>query len=462
MEDKAKAQRRWDIVYRAMIIASLICFVLCCSISVGEKTFFPIICMPLVLTIVLLINKRNRLYFNNLSLIICNIALFCRYSFYPTMIMHSIDTTSVYANNLEVVVLMIYELIGVNTIIFLRAKRLSVQCLEASENKDSSIGIISLILIFGLIISIMLEPSLINRFSLSISTEKSNNAVSTINTVFQMGLWSLIVFLVTSIKSTKGRSRAYVFNFISAMIVCLYYLLFNIVSSSNIHRWKIIVGFLSLGYLLKESFPAYKKAIYWMSSIGVFVGVIFGTFAKFNTQFGIASFIYTYVGQYRLLDEYFSGIRNIKFGLDMINSNPESRTLLSTMTDFFSGMPIISRLFPEGTKNSVIIMYQQYVGRKDVICPIIVQSIAHFSRIGAPIMSMLMMTIGIEFNRLLKKTKSKYVAFVCIEATFYCSLFMGLNTMIILGVVWIRLAYIMLMNFNYPVVIRTDIKQKKI
>lgn len=114
-------------------------------------------------------------------------------------------------------------------------------------------------------------------------------------------------------------------------------------------------------------------------------------------------------------------------------------------------MPVISGLFIHDNKNSSIIMYQSFTGRKDIICPLIVQSIAHFGRIGAPIMSMIMMYLAIEFNCLLKRTRSMYVAFVCIEAIFYCSLFMGLNTMIIMGVVWIRLIYIMLMHFNISV-----------
>ena len=451
IEKDLSSYKKWQILYKILLIATAICIVICFRISIKRGIFIPIILLPIALESVLFFNRANRIYINNLSIIICNVVFFCRYAFYPVTVMLSLDEAYKYATNAEVVNLMIYELIAVNFIIAFKAKKLNY---DGDKNREQSgqLGIVSLLLIGTMLLAILLEPSLINRFSLSITTNKSNDAVSTINTLFQMGLWSTIVCLITSLQHKEKKSRAYYINFLFAAMVCIYFLLFNMVSSSNIHRWKIIVGCLSLGYLLMESFPAHKKVIVRVATIGVILGVFFGTFAKFDTQVNIADFANTYVGSYRNLDEYFSGVRNIQFGLDMIKSTPESQTIISTLTDFFSGMPIVSRLFSEGTKNSsIIIMYQAFTGRKDIICPLLIQSIAHFGKIGAPIMSMIMMCLAIDFNCLLKRTKSMYVAFVCIEATFYCSLFMGLNTMIIMGVVWIRLIYIILMRFNTPV-----------
>lgn len=448
--EDVRSYKKWQILYKILLVATAICAIICCEISTRSGVFYPIILMPIALEIILFLNKANRIHINNLSIIICNIVFFCRYAFYPVTVMISLDEAHKYAINAEVVYLMIYELIAVNLIIAFRAKKLNCNRNE-NEAQSRQLGLVSVLLICTMFLAILLEPSLINRFSLSVTTDKSNDAVSTINTLFQMGLWSTIVCLITSLRHKEKKSRSHYINFIFATLVCVYFLFFNMVSSSNIHRWKIIVGCLSLGYLLMKSFPAHKKVIVRVATIGVLLGVFFGTFAKFDTQVSISDFANTYVSSYRNLDEYFSGVGNIQLGLDMIKVTPESQTIVSMLTDFFSGMPIVSRLFSEGTKNSSIIMYQAYTGRKDIICPLIVQSIAHFSKVGAPIMSMIMMCLAIEFNCLLKKTRNMYVAFVCIEATFYCSLFMGLNTMIIMGVVWIRLIYIILMRFNIPV-----------
>ena len=450
IEENMLSNNKWRKLYTLFLLATITCVFICSKISIQRGLFYPVTLLPISLTIILIFNKANRVYINDLSIIICNVAFFCRYAFYPLTIMLSLNQSYNLATNTEVIYLMIYELIAVNIIIAIKAKKLNNDWHEAKE-QSGRLGIVSLILIGTMFLAILMEPSLINRFSLSITTDKSNTGASTINTLFQMGLWSSIVYLVTSLKHKGKKTRSHYVRFLLAIMICIYFLLFNMVSSSNIHRWKIIVGCLSLGYLLVESFPAHKKLIQKIATIGVIVGVFFGTFAKFDTEVSVSDFTHTYVASYENLDEYFSGIENIQNGLDMIKHKSESKSINSTITDFFSGMPVISGLFIHDNKNSSIIMYQSFTGRKDIICPLIVQSIAHFGRIGAPIMSMIMMYLAIEFNCLLKRTKSMYVAFVCIEAIFYCSLFMGLNTMIIMGVVWIRLIYIMLMHFNISV-----------
>ena len=188
------------------------------------------------------------------------------------------------------------------------------------------------------------------------------------------------------------------------------------------------------------------------------IGVFIGTILKFNTSSNLSAFSKTYFSE-DMVSEYASGIKGIRNGLDLIDSSPQLNSIECTLTDFFASMPVVSHLFPKGQSAGTIVQYQEYVGRKDVICPMIIQSIAHFGKIGAPVMSMIMAYLAISFNLLLNRTKNMYVLFACIELVFYCSLFFALNMMIIQNVLWTRWVFILLLYADVPVSLKTREKR---
>ena len=149
------------------------------------------------------------------------------------------------------------------------------------------------------------------------------------------------------------------------------------------------------------------------------------------------------------MDSYFSGIDSITNGLEMIKEYPELRSLSSKLKDLFGQMPIISKLFSSNVASSIT-SYHSYIGRSDLICPLLVQSIAHFSKLFAPVLSMLFAFISMAFNKMLNSVNGAHAKFVLVSMVFCCSLFMELNTVIILQSLWIRLFYLFVLAFNIP------------
>ena len=251
----------------------------------------------------------------------------------------------------------------------------------------------------------------------------------------------MFVFLLIQLSKFKDRSPYInIIGFIFAAAVGVYYVLFNSISNENVRRWQIISCGLAILYVLLRLFPTKKRLIFIWGTVGLLIAVILGSFIKFGVRISASNFVSEYLNLEHFT-EYFGGMRNITTALNIFDDVPASQGIRSTLTDLFSGVPIISSFFEFDTYSTPAI-FQSSVGRTDIICPLTAQSIAHFGVIGTPVLAMIMTFLAITFNSAVKKTGNLFSAYVLIELVVFFSLFMELNTSIILGKLWIRLLFL--------------------
>lgn len=120
---------------------------------------------------------------------------------------------------------------------------------------------------------------------------------------------------------------------------------------------------------------------------------------------------------------------------------------MCTLTDFFGNMPVISSFF-NAQELSTEAIYLDGIGRKDLICPLLAQSVIHFGVIGAPILSILMTIIAVEAERFSRKAKTVYSLYGGVMLCVTFSIFMCVNTTILMPNLWELLIFIVLQLIN--------------
>jgi len=428
----------------SVLIGSLIALTVCLTLDIGERNIIAL--LPLAYCCCYFCCFGNWRYLNNISLSIINISAFCRYIIYPIIIATTIASGEVYEFNNKIVWLLIYELIGVFLVIGLFAKKIDVP-IKNKFRTDAVIGIPNTLLMISLVPIIMLFPSLLTRFSISSDVVKTASITGIVEVIFIMGTWVLFLYLLARLSSVEYRFKGQkIVSFILVIAVALYYILFNSINGEDVKRWQIIACGIAMIYIVIKLFPEKKNIILIGGTAGMITAIIIGSFIKFGVTISLANFIDTYfdLGHFT---EYFGGMRNISTALDVFESNSNAQGIQSTLTDLFSGVPILSALF-DYSSYATPPMFQEYVNRTDIICPLTAQSIVHFGYIGTPVLAMTMTYLAIVFNRALKRTNSLYSAYVLVELTVFFSLFIELNTTIILGKLWIRLMFLALQPFD--------------
>lgn len=436
-----------------VFISSFVATLMCLLLRLGENRIIAL--LPLAFGVFFFLSRKNRKYLNNISLSIINISAYFRYIIYPIIIAIALNGGNSYEYDTKCVYYLIYELFGVFLVIELFGHKLNVE--EVKEVPPSRLaaplGVPNLSILVLLVPILVMFPSLITRLSVSMGVEKAASTSGVVEILFTMGIWVLFVFLLILLSKFKERSRYLnVLGFILAAAVAVYYVLFNTISDQNVRRWQIISCGLAILYVLLRLFPTKKRVILVWGAVGLLVAVILGSFIKFGVGISFMNFVNEYLNLEHFT-EYFGGMKNITKALDIFDDVPATQGLRSTLTDLFSGAPVISSLFDFDTYSTPAI-FQDAVGRTDIICPLTAQSIAHFGVIGTPVLAMIMTYLAIIFNRAAKKTDNLFAAYVLIELVVFFSLFIELNTAIVLGKLWIRLMFLAIQ----PIEDRTKIK----
>ena len=433
-----------------LLVSALICIFAC----IINRHFYVAALMPIVAMVVFTVNTTNKKSITRLSLSIINISMFIRYGVYPAVMITNGTAGLAYADDVEAILLLLYELIGVYIVIGFKGNELSIKNVrDNGAEYKSYLGIVTLLLILFMIPACVISPSLLKQFSLSSSTVKlvDESTAGFIVSFFSMGIWTLMTLILGSLGKITKNNNALIrgLGLLLAIVISSLYLLSRVVNGANVRRWGIICTGLVTATILIRTFPNKRKQIIRIATVGIFIGVIVGSVVKFRESYSIYSF-FIRQGSFANLDAYFSGVKSVRNGINAIEFNPIARSFRSTLTDLFSGVPLISRFF-NANIDSVPIVYLNYLRRTDLICPLVVQSLAHFGVIGAPILSMVLTWLALEFNKRLIVTDSLYKTFVYVELVFYLSLVMELNTLIVLGVVWIRLIYLIFLRFDRKV-----------
>lgn len=440
-----------------VVICGLLSTLLCLFLNIGDKRIIAI--LPLTYTVLYILFKNNRKYLENISLTIINISAFCRYIIYPVIIAVTVTNGGNYSFNVNTVYLLVYELIGVFCVIGVCAKKMNQSTADVERPLNTNLGIPNLSLLMLLLPIIIVFPSLLTRFSISSDVIKSASSVGIIEIVFTMGIWVLFVHLIIKLSVLKDRSKHINhFGFLLAALVGIYYILFNSISGSDVKRWQIISCGIAIIYLLIKVFPTKRRLIIVCGLGGIVVSVVVGSFIKFGVL-GTSKGLIDYFFNIEHFAEYFGGLKNITRAIEIFDVSPNTHGMLSVLTDLFSGAPIISAWF-DFNNYSTASVFQNAMQRSDIICPLTAQSVAHFSECGTPILAMLMTYLAITFNTVLNKISNPYAAYVLIELVVFTSLFMELNTTIILGKVWIRLMFLILQIIDERTKIKFVIRRR--
>lgn len=443
-----KILKKTNIFYNIYCIIYLLSIIYCIfsEYSYGERRL--LVLLPLVGLSCFLLVKSNKRYFKNFSIFIINTIVLIRYAIYPATIIlnnYMIESISELQN---IIFLMIYELIGVVFIIFIFGKKLLG---ESIKNKvfyfqTPKIGTINLILLILLPCLVAIFPSILRS---------KNNVNSIISWIYCMGVWSLVVTIFYILR-LLSELKIFPLQSICALLGILFsicYILAITFTELNVNRWLIIATGLSNTFMINYFFPKYKRKILIISTIGIFIFIFLGTFIKFkDTEISLLNFYRMYLS-YESFDAYFMGIEQINFGIKMIENNPIVRTLESTLADFFGSMPLVSKFF-SSTSPRTVNFYLEYLNRTDLICPTVIQSMAHFGKLGSPIIGMFFTYLAMYFNKKLNNTKDPYKMFILIELIFYCSIFFAINMSIITDNIWFRVLYLILLSINKPIKIR--------
>lgn len=445
MSDRAKSinKKSWNTLYMGFCIVYIISFIFC---------FFKdnsriLSLLPLAALLCFILVKYNKLAFNNMSILVVNILTLIRYALYPFSIVLNGENFNPRYQNSTAVYLMIYELIGVFLIIGIFGKKLvDYDAYGSSKNvtsKQSGMGIVTVLLLVALPCLLVVYPSLLIN---------QNSSGGIISAIYSMCIWTLVVsiFIVLCGIRSNNNILIRITGLLLSLLFAGYYVFSMSFGNTNVNRWLIIAAGLATASVVIHFFPEYRKKIIGIVAVGIAATVFVGTFVKFNnTSISLMAFYEEYLSV-DSVDAYFSGIDKITHGLNMIDVVPGVRTFQSTLTDFFGSMPLISKLF-NSSSESTVAYFLAYMHRTDLICPTMIQSVAHFGVLGAPILSMLFTYIAIMLNKRLKKTNNPFEIFTLVELTFYCSAFFCINMSIILEHMWFRLLYLILLRFNIPV-----------
>lgn len=427
-------------IWGAYLIIAIIGTIYCISNQYGG---LPIYLLPLSYASSLLICRQLANRFTSLSVAILNTVCLIRYVIYPLiLVIEKADGTYYTSISNDAIFLMIYEIIAVQIFLNFYIKKIDKHELTNSNSFSNSElgpfnkGLLLLVLPIG-----FLFPSLFSIFRF-LGLQGGASVPGVIAVVFEMGMMVMYVYLL-SFFSKRGN----LVSFILSLTVAIGYIFLTMVSGENVRRWLFLWTGIPTVFALLKSYPQYKKAISTFSLIGIPLGIFFGSFAKFAlSNISMSEFFQNFMGT-EMLSEYFGGLNGLSYSMVHLANDVKASTITSTLTDLFGNMPIVSRFFNVEDYSTQFI-YQSLIERKDLICPLLGQSFTHFGAIGAPLFSIIMAILAIEFEIIAKKSQNIYQFYASTMMCVVFSLFMCLNTMIILTHAWTLIIFLIIQRFN--------------
>lgn len=428
-------------LYWIYTIIAVISFILC---IIGTYSFIhnkPLYLLPLSYAVGLLVSRRLSKKFTSLSVLIINSVCIIRYALLPLLLI-SENHFQEYSN--EAIYLMSYEVIAVMIFLNICSKRIRTERIKNKVYNMFCLGKLNQLLIFMLVPMIMMYPSLLGIFPYLRSSFGHASPSGVISVAFEISLTvAYVFFLVSYSRSSKGDPIALGFSGIVALI----YMFLTMMGDTNVRRWTFFWVGIPTIYVLMASYSKYKKSILFVSAIIIPIGIFFTSFVKFSlNDVSVSEFFKNFITS-DIISEYFGGLNGITRSLDILRVNPEANTLTSTMTDLFGNMPIVSRFF-NPNQYSTQLIYLDVLDRRDLICPLLSQSVIHFGIIGAPILSIIMTFCAVECEVASKEAITVYSYYAYIELCVIIALFMCLSTMIILTHAWTLIILVIVQYLN--------------
>lgn len=436
----------YKIIYWILLLVFATSFLVCISREGANTINEQIYQLPLLCLLCFLIFGNIRKHLNTLTVLTISIVCLIRYGIYPLVISVENATGSSYVIfSKDAINLMMYEMVIVLFFLNVYSSRLNINKKRASlKFADYKMTNINKIFLFLMIPIAIVYPSLLGVFSF-LGIAKSSIPVSGVIAVtFKVGLYIGYLFLLSKC-SKKGKGG--LLNLCVALGIAVLFIFLIAIGESNVSRWAFLwIGIPTL-IVLTNTFPRYKRTIASFACIVLPFGIIAGSFVKFAvSDFSVASFFSNFINS-DTLSEYFGGLNGLTYAMQTIATDEKAHTVYSTLTDLFCSTPLLSSLF-DFDNYSTQSIYLDSLNRTDLICPLLGQSYSHFGFWGAPIFSVLMIVMAIEFERIAQKTKNVYLMYSGLSLCITFSLFMCLNTIIIMSNAWVLIIFMLVQLFN--------------
>lgn len=431
-------------IYIVFLVLLTCSFIFC--ISEEDVNALPIYLMPLLCLLCFMFFTNIRKHLNSLAVMTISLVCLIRYGLYPmTICIEKATSTSYTIFSYDAFCLMIYEMIVVLFFLNFYTSRLDSFNSVLSENIVSyRLSILNKFFLFLTIPLALAFPSLLSMFSF-LGIEKSSSAISGVfSTLFKVGLYIGYLSLLSKC-SKKGRGGF--LNLLTSMVIAVVYIFVIAIGESSVSRWAFLwIGIPTL-MVLTNIYPRYKKSLVCFSSITIPFAIIAGSFVKFAlTDYSLVSFFSEFITS-DSLSEYFGGLNGLSFVVNNVVHDIKANTMYSTFTDLLCSAPLLSTFF-DFKNYSTQSIYLDYLNRSDLICPLLGQSFLHFGFWGAPLFSIMMVALSVEFERISKRAKDIYLMYASLSLCITFSLFMCLNTIIILSNAWVLIMFLCVQLYN--------------
>lgn len=435
-------------LHRSIYIGILVIFALCslfCWMQ-EKRSVLPVYQLPLLCLFCFLVFRKIRIHINSLSVLTISLVCVIRYGIYPvTICLENADGSSYVILSRDALNLMLYEMIVVLFFLNFYTRRLDDVKKNSSsiiaDYKLSTLNKFLLLLAFSLV---LFFPSLLSVFHF-FGIAKSKVPISgVVSIAFLSGLYVGYLFLLSKLsRSGKGG----LVSLFASLLIGVVFIFCIAIGNGSVSRWAFLwIGIPTL-IILSDMYPNHKRTLVVFSCMALPFAIIAGSFLKFAlSDFSITMFFSNFITS-ESLSEYFGGLSGLSYSMQNLVIDPKAGTLYSTLTDLFCSTPLLSSLF-DFEQYSTQSIYLDYLGRTDLICPLLGQSYAHFGFWGAPIFSIMMTLFAVEFERISFKANNVYLKYPSLSLCITFSLFMCLNTIIILSNAWALIVFLIIQLYN--------------
>ena len=424
-------------IYSVYIVLSLFASLLCLHMGMESINDRPLFLLPLSYGLMLAVCRNLRKNFLSLSVIIINTVCLIRFALYPTILI--VENYTCFST--ESIYLLTYDCIAVLLFLNLYSRRLSNANSPNVREKHMRLGVVNKLLILITLILVLIDPSLLSFFAYFGGKSGVSGAISIL---FSVGMVVMYVTVLTKLSKFKSLSG---FALVVALMFACIYLFLSSFGEENVQRWNFLFIGIPTIFILIYSFAKYRKLIITVSSTAIILSIFIGSFLKFSiSEISVNSFISNFIDS-ESLGEYFGGLSGITNSLLFLRDNYYAISFESTLTDLFGNMPIISHYFNTDLYSTES-LYLDALGRTDLICPLLTQSVLHFGVLGAPVLSIIMVIIAVESDCYSKTTRSMYSMFGAITMCVIFSMFMCLNTTILMPNAWKYIIYLIVQYIN--------------
>lgn len=345
-----------------------------------------------------LLGKKNVIDLSP-GILTLNLIMFCRYAVLPfamTVSSRSFSKFAIqYGHTDDAIFLMLIELICVLLAIYISSTRFANKVQNGhyinvtSASVELGFGIVIAIACIGLVVVMVINyPHLLGGIELltkgRLSNEIDIEGVSGAVGILWKSLTSFLgVFIIFYIKKIKFNSKL-----LTPLLVglILLFVLISFVGQVSITRWYSLVTFCAMYFTTIKLFPEKQRGVTIWVAIPMIMFLLLTSLYK-NTNYieqdmGILGSIKE-LFDVTVLDSYFAGPVSVNNAIYL--KEKSSANFFAIFYDALRNFPILNHYID--VKKSTVGMYAMYMDRKDLILPLVGQSMMYFGYIFSPILS---------------------------------------------------------------------------